>query len=515
MNDAATRPAQELIAILDFGGQYTQLIARRIREANVYCEIFPYDVPAERLKGRPLRGIIFTGGPKSVVATDAPRCDPNVYDLGAPILGICYGMQLLADTFGGRVAAAVEREYGRTTLQRKGESPLFAGVPASSTVWMSHGDRVDAPPPGFTVLAATEAIPVAAMASNERQLYGVQFHPEVVHSEYGRQILHNFLFTICGCRGDWTPSAFVETAVERIRRQVGDGRAVAGLSGGIDSTVAAMLVHRAIGERLTCIFVDHGLLRTDETDVLDDLRALGLRIVQVDARQRFLERLAGVEDPEQKRKRIGAEFIRVFEEEAGKLGPVDFLVQGTVYPDVIESGTGVAATIKSHHNVGGLPERMQLKLVEPLRWLFKDEVRRIGLELGLPEHLVWRHPFPGPGLAVRIIGPVTAERLEAVRTADAIVVDEIRRAGLYRQLWQCFAVLTGTRSVGVMGDERTYGYTVAVRAVSSDDGMTADWVRLPYPVLERIAARIVNEVPAVNRVVYDITSKPPATIEWE
>ncbi|HEX6989526.1 MAG TPA: glutamine-hydrolyzing GMP synthase [Bacillota bacterium] len=517
MTNLAAAAPRETIAVLDFGGQYARLIARRVREARVYCEVFPHDVAVDELRRRDVRGLILSGGPRSVYAEGAPRPDPALYSLGIPVLGICYGMQLLAAQLGGVVAPAVQREYGAAEFEITAPLPLWAGWPDRSTVWMSHGDLVETPPPGFVAAGRTANTEIAAMADAALGLYGVQFHPEVVHTAHGRRLLHNFLYDICGCRGDWTMASFVSTAVAAIREQVGPtGRAVAGLSGGVDSSVAATLVHRAIGDRLTCVFVDHGLLRQGEVEqVLDAFRGRGLKVVHVDARERFLSRLQGVDDPEAKRKIIGEVFIRVFEEEARRLGPVDFLVQGTVYPDVIESGTGAAATIKSHHNVGGLPERMSLRLVEPLRDLFKDEVRRVGLELGLPEEMVWRHPFPGPGLAIRVLGPVDARRLEAVRRADAVVVEEVRKAGLYRDLWQCFAVLTDSRSVGVMGDERTYGWTVAVRAVTSEDGMTADWARLPHDLLERIAVRIVNEVPAVNRVVYDITSKPPGTIEWE
>ncbi|MFO7245979.1 MAG: glutamine-hydrolyzing GMP synthase [Thermaerobacter sp.] len=516
MKELESPPRHDVIAVLDFGGQYAHLIARRVREARVYCEVFPPGVPAAELGRRGVRGVILSGGPRSVYEPDAPRVDPGLFDLGVPVLGICYGMQLMAAQLGGVVEPARHREYGSAEFEVLEALPPWDGLPRRSTVWMSHGDLVRSAPPGFTVTGRTANTEVAAMADPQRRLYGVQFHPEVVHTVHGRDLLQRFLYDVCGCRGDWTTGSFIDETVAAIRRQVGDGRAVAGLSGGVDSAVAATLVHRAIGDRLTCVFVDHGLLRAGEAEqVLEAVRDLGLKVVHVDARDRFLSRLEGVSDPEAKRKIIGEVFVRVFEEEARRLGPVDFLVQGTVYPDVIESGTGSAAVIKSHHNVGGLPERMHLTLVEPLRLLFKDEVRRVGLELGLPEDLVWRHPFPGPGLAIRVLGPVDAERLEAVRRADAVVVEEIRRAGLYRSLWQCFAVLTDSRSVGVMGDQRTYGWTVAVRAVTSDDGMTADWARLPHDLLERIALRIVNEVPAVNRVVYDITSKPPGTIEWE
>ncbi|MDI6906087.1 MAG: glutamine-hydrolyzing GMP synthase [Thermoanaerobacterales bacterium] len=510
-------PTTETVIVLDFGGQYTQLIARRIRECRVYCEILPYHTPVEDLVARRPRGIVFSGGPSSVYQEGAPAVDPAVYEAGIPILGICYGMQLMALQLGGRVVAADHREYGKTTLELVAGDRLFAGMGPRQQCWMSHGDRVETPPPGFTVTARTGKSPVAAMADPGRRLYAVQFHPEVVHTPRGKEILEHFLYDICGCRGDWTMSSFLESAVAQVREEVGDGQVLCALSGGVDSAVAATLVHRAVGDRLTCVFVDHGLLRKGEAaEVVRIFREqFQMRLVHVDAADRFLARLEGVDDPEAKRKTIGEEFIRVFEEEAAKLGPVDFLVQGTLYPDVVESGTATATVIKSHHNVGGLPEKMRLKLIEPLRWLFKDEVRVLGEQLGLPEDIVWRQPFPGPGLAVRILGPVTQERLAILREADAIVVEEIRRAGLYRSIWQSFAILPAVRSVGVMGDERTYAYTIAVRAVDSKDGMTADWVRLPYEVLERISNRLVNEIKEVNRVVYDITSKPPATIEWE
>jgi GMP synthase (glutamine-hydrolysing) len=510
----------ETVLVMDFGAQYAQLIARRVREANVYCEIVPYDTPLADLKARRPKALIFSGGPCSVYGPDAPHPDPTVYDLGWPILGICYGMQVMARQLGGRVDAAESREYGRTELRVENQSDLFRGFgPSGEPViaWMSHGDRVVAPPPGFRVLASSENSPVAAMGDPTRRLYAVQFHPEVVHTLRGKEVLHNYLYAVAGCAGDWTMGSFVHQAVEEIRRQVGSGRAVCGLSGGVDSSVAAALVQRAIGDQLTCIFVDHGLLRQGEAaQVVETFRHhCHARLIHVDAGARFLHALAGVTDPERKRKIIGREFIAVFEEEAGKLGEIDFLVQGTLYPDVIESGTKTAAVIKSHHNVGGLPEGMRLRLVEPLRNLFKDEVRAVGEELGLPEAVVWRQPFPGPGLAVRVIGEVTAEKLAILRAVDAIFLEEIRRAGLYRQIWQSFAVLTDSRTVGVMGDERTYAHVCALRAVTSEDGMTADWFRMPSEVLATVSNRVLNEVKGVNRVVYDITSKPPATIEWE
>lgn len=510
--------ARETVILLDFGAQYNQLIARRVRECRVFCEILPYSTPwAEIMQHKP-RGIILSGGPASVYGEEAPQCDPAVFRSGLPVLGICYGMQLMAAVLGGRVAAAPGREYGRARLTvLDATDALFAGLPREQDVWMSHGDQIIATPPGFIVTARTDYAPVAAMRDTQRRLYGVQFHPEVQHTPFGQEILRRFLYDVCGCTGTWTMRAFIDEQIEQIRETVGEGRVIAALSGGVDSTVAAVLVHRAVGERLTCIFVDHGLLREGEAEVVPPrLAREGLRVIHVNAAARFLAKLAGVTDPEEKRRLIGHEFIRVFEEEARKVGRVDYLVQGTLYPDVIESGTATAATIKSHHNVGGLPAEMELKLIEPLRLLFKDEVRRVGSELGLPEDILWRHPFPGPGLAVRILGEVTPEKLAILRQADAIVVEEIRLAGLYRDVWQAFAVLPSSiRSVGVMGDGRTYAYPIIVRAVTSEDAMTADWARLPYDVLARIASRIVNEVPMVNRVVYDITAKPPATIEWE
>lgn len=508
---------QDLILVMDFGGQYSQLIARRIRECGVYCEIIPFSTPVEKIKASNPKGIVFSGGPSSVYGDKAPHCDAAVFDLGFPILGICYGMQFTAHTLGGEVSRAQAREYGNTRLYIEGESPLFAGVSKETPVWMSHGDFIAKAPNGFTVLARTDSTPVAAMADEQRRIYGVQFHPEVQHTPEGMTLLRSFLFTVCGCQGDWNMGSFVDQAIAAIRAQVGDKKVLCALSGGIDSSVAAVLVHRAVGDQLTCVFVNHGFLRKGEPEqVVKTFRdGFHMNLVYADAVDRFMERVAGVTDPETKRKIIGNEFIRLFETEAAKLGDIDFLVQGTLYPDVIESGTETAAVIKSHHNVGGLPEDMKFSLVEPLRDLFKDEVRLLAKELGLPDDIVWRQPFPGPGLAIRIIGEITQERLDILREADAIVHQEIKNAGLYRKVWQSFAVLPAMKSVGVMGDERTYAYTVGLRIVSSEDGMTADWVRVPYEVLDVISRRIVNEVKDVNRIVYDITSKPPSTIEWE
>ena len=505
----------ETILIVDFGGQYTQLIGRRIREANVYTEIVPFSISLEKLKAQQPKGIVLSGGPSSVYETGAPVCDPAILKLGIPILGICYGMQLIGKEFGGRVEPAAQREYGSRSLESVQPSCLLDGM---RRVWMSHGDRILEAPPGFEVTARTDTT-IAAMEDPVRKVFGVQFHPEVTHTENGEALLRRFVFDVCRCRGDWTVDSFIETAVDRIRNQIGNGRALCAISGGVDSTVAVILVSRAIGDGLVGVFVDTGLLRKNEYEkVLSMLKDnLHLNIHGIDASERFLNMLAGVTDPEKKRKLIGNEFIRVFEEEAQRIGSVDFLVQGTLYPDVIESVSvkGPSQTIKSHHNVGGLPERMHLKLIEPLRELFKDEVRRVGLQLGLPEDMVWRQPFPGPGLAVRIMGEITRESVYMLQDADDILVSEIKRAGLYRQIWQSFGVLLPVKSVGVMGDIRTYEHTLAVRAVHSADGMTADWVRLPYDVMAVISNRIVNEVKGINRVVYDITSKPPATIEWE
>jgi GMP synthase (glutamine-hydrolysing) len=507
------------VLVLDFGGQYSQLIARRVRECGVFSELLPHDVDLDEVRRRRPRGVILSGGPNSVYAEGAPPLRRELLELDVPVLGICYGMQLLARELGGRVEGAEVGEFGRSRLTVGRPGRLLAGTPDEQTCWMSHRDTVFEAPPGFDALASSTASPVAAFESDGRGLYGIQFHPEVVHTPYGQQVLTNFLEDVCGCELSWSPASVIEEQIERIRAQVGEGRAICGLSGGVDSSVAALLVHRAIGDRLTCVFVDHGLMRKNEgTQVISAFRDhFKVPLVAVDASERFLARLKGVSDPEEKRKRIGAEFIRVFEEEAEKLDDVKFLVQGTLYSDVIESGGGTgAATIKSHHNVGGLPDDLQFDLVEPLRALFKDEVRAVGAELGLPEKLVWRQPFPGPGLAIRIVGgEATRERLETLREADAILQDEIRKAGLYRELWQSFCVLPDIRTVGVQGDARTYGNVIVIRAVTSDDAMTADWARLPYDLLEQIASRMINEIRPVGRVVLDITSKPPGTIEWE
>ena len=524
----------QTIIVLDFGSQFTQLIARRLRELSVYSEVWPPDTPIEKIRERNPVGVILSGGPKSVSDATAPKCDPAVYTLGRPVLGICYGMQLMADQLGGQVAPAPSREFGhaivtvdRTGLaHRSGEgakvggnpAALFADVPDELKVWASHGDFVAAAPAGFSVVATSANAPISAMSDTERALYAILFHPEVVHTEHGLEILRNFAYGVCGCTGDWTMASFVEEATARVRQQAGTGRVVCALSGGVDSTVAAVIIHRAIGDQLTCIFVDNGVLRHDEAaQIRKRYERLQLPLVFVDASTLFLDRLAGVTDPEKKRKIIGATFIDVFEAEAAKLGQVDCLAQGTLYPDVIESISivGQSSMIKSHHNVGGLPERMRMKLIEPLRELFKDEVRAVGRKLGLDEEFVVRQPFPGPGLAVRILGEVTPVRIALLQKADAIVSEEVKRAGWYTKLWQSFAVLLPVQSVGVMGDERTYEYTAAIRAVESRDGMTADWARLPHELLATISSRIVNEVKGINRVVYDISSKPPSTIEWE
>jgi len=509
----------EKILILDFGSQVTQLIARRVREQSVYCEIHPYNMSLAKIREYGPKGIILSGGPSSVYDSDAPHSDPAIFDLGIPVLGICYGMQLMTNQLGGKVERSDKREYGRAMMELDDVEDIFSGFDGRAEVWMSHGDRIEAMPAGFSRIAHTEHCPVAAMKDAERHFYGVQFHPEVVHTPRGEEMLGNFIFSVCDCRPVWTMASFIETEIADIRRKVGDGRVICGLSGGVDSSVVAVLIHRAIGDQLTCVFVNNGLLRKGEAEKVVNLftKHFKINLKYVDAADRFLDKLAGVTDPEQKRKIIGNEFIYLFEEEAKKLGRVDYLAQGTLYPDVIESVStkGPSAVIKSHHNVGGLPEKMNLKLLEPVRELFKDEVRLLGRELGMPDEVIHRQPFPGPGLAIRCICEITAERLDILREADAVVLDEIRKAGLYRDIWQSFAILLPVKTVGVMGDARTYDYTIAIRAVNSLDGMTADWVKLPYELLGSISSRIINEVKGVNRVVYDISQKPPSTIEWE
>ncbi len=508
----------ELILILDFGGQYDQLIARRVRESNVYCEIFPYNISIEKIKELNPKGIIFTGGPASVTDKGAPFCNPDIFNLGIPILGICYGMQLMSVMLGGEVARALQREYGNTEMSLNPSSLLFSGIEEKTTCWMSHTYFVSQVPEGFRIIASSGNCPAAAMEDEKKKFYGVQFHPEVEHTPGGKTMLENFLFKICGCSGDWKMTSFIESTIENIRKKVGDKSVLCAFSGGVDSSVASILVHKAVGNQLTCIFVDNGLLRKFEGDQVEKIfrNQFNINLVRINAEERFLERLRGITEPEMKRKIIGEEFIRVFKEEAAKLGKVDYLVQGTIYPDVVESGVGDAAVIKSHHNVGGLPANIEFKeIIEPLRNLFKDEVRKVGRELGIPDEIVLRQPFPGPGLAIRVMGEVTREKLEIVRESDHIFREEIAKAGLANDISQYFTVLTGIKTVGVMGDERTYDYVIALRAVTTTDFMTARWAKIPYEVLEKISNRIVNEIKNVNRVLYDITTKPPATIEWE
>lgn len=507
----------EMVLVVDFGGQYNQLIARRVRDCHVYCEVVPYNKALDAVKEKKPKGIIFTGGPNSVYAEGAPQIDPAIFEQGIPILGLCYGMQIMAHTLGGKVEAAEKREFGKTVTHFDHTAPVFKQLPEESVTWMSHVDYVAQMPEGFTKIAHTDDCPIAAMMNTEKNLYAMQYHPEVNHSEKGVDMLKNFLTEVCGCSESWTMANYAKTAIESIRAQVGDGKVLLALSGGVDSSVAAQLLSCAIGSQLTCIFVDHGLMRKNEGDEVEAAFAnSGMQFIRVNAEERFLKKLEGITDPETKRKTIGEEFIRVFEDEGKKIGSVDFLAQGTIYPDVIESGTGDAAVIKSHHNVGGLPAVVEFKgLIEPLRMLFKDEVRQLGLELGLAEYLVWRQPFPGPGLGIRVMGDITKEKLDILRDADAIYREEIANAGLDRSINQYFAVLTNTRTVGVMGDFRTYDYTLALRGVTTTDFMTADWARIPYDVLDKISSRIVNEVDHINRIVYDITSKPPSTIEFE
>jgi GMP synthase (glutamine-hydrolysing) len=508
---------QEMIIVLDFGSQYNQLITRRIREFGVYSELHPHTITAEEIKKMNPKGIIFSGGPNSVYDENAFKCDEAIFELGLPIFGICYGMQLMTQHYKGKVEPAKHREYGKASIEVQNESKLFAELPPEQIVWMSHGDLVVEAPAGFTVDATSASCPIASMSDKDRNLYAVQFHPEVQHSVYGNEILKNFVFAVCNCKGDWSMANFIDIEMEKIRQTVGNKQVLCALSGGVDSSVVAVLIHKAIGDQLTCIFVDHGLLRKGEAESVMATFAEGfhMNVIKVDAKERFFSKLEGVSDPEKKRKIIGNEFIYVFDDEATKLKGIDFLAQGTLYTDIIESGTATAQTIKSHHNVGGLPEDMQFKLIEPLNTLFKDEVRAVGTQLGIPDEIVWRQPFPGPGLGIRVLGEITEDKLEIVRESDFILRDEIKKAGLERDIWQYFTVLPNVRSVGVMGDARTYDYTIGIRAVTSIDGMTSDWARIPWEVLEKISTRIVNEVSHINRVVYDITSKPPATIEWE
>ncbi len=509
---------RETVIVLDFGGQYNQLIARRVRDAHVYAELLPYNTDIEKIREKNPIGIIFTGGPKSVYADDAPKCDKGILELGVPILGICYGSQLISMMMGGHVEKAPSGQYGKTDIRYDKSSVLFEDMKQDSQCWMSHMDYIDKAPEGFAVTATTETCPVAAFENGEKKIYGVQFHPEVNHTVNGQSILEHFLFDICGAKGDWDMASYARMSIENIRQKVGDKKVLLALSGGVDSSVCAVLLHKAIGSNLTCVFVDTGLMRKLEPEEVEKVfkDQFKINLVHVNAEKRFLDKLAGVEDPERKRKIIGEEFIRVFEDEAKKIGKVHFLAQGTIYPDVVESGVGDAALIKSHHNVGGLPDHVDFdEIIEPLRELFKDEVRALGEEIGLPHHMVWRQPFPGPGLAIRVIGEVTKPKLDLLRDVDYIFRDEIAKAGLDEEIWQYFAVLTNMRSVGVMGDERSYDYTVALRGVTSVDAMTADWARIPYDVLEIVSGRIINEVGHINRIVYDITSKPPATIEWE